>query len=382
MPVTSSMQDLPSYKVVVIGPANVGKSNIVTQFAHREFTPNYQTTIGIDFQVLRYTDMKLHLWDTAGEERYKLITLPYLRGSHVCVVVYRGNDQASFDNSRRMAEEAMNHHAPETCQFILVQNDFDSASDNHLDNPDNRDNHDGFLISARDFAREKKIPILRVSAKTGAGMDELENRIRCLVTQNAISKKARLDASDKQPIIVVPVPVLTLYDILSAIESAKQQMPDLRSQLEGISNFLDELSDPVKAKNITSASWNAFRTNLASLSISRDLTFLITGGVLLAAGATLLTLGIIAAVGVVLAITRMVQVFLMLAGAVSCLIGPSLIMMGRGQEPKLVSDIKSYVREFEHSPDKLTSSFESEKRGGCDFLNHSDDENNMSNRLN
>ena len=56
----------------------VGKTSVLIRFAEDSFTPNYVTTIGIDFRIrtieLGGKRMKLQLWDTAGQERYQSIT--------------------------------------------------------------------------------------------------------------------------------------------------------------------------------------------------------------------------------------------------------------------------------------------------------------------
>lgn len=153
--------------------------------------------------------------------------------------------------------------------------------------------------------------------------------------------------SDKERINLLGVPVNPLSSIIKAIESVKREMPDLATQLVGIADFLRVLSDPLEQARIEKSSWEAFRANLASLPISRDVTMLVAGGVLLVVGASLIILGIISALGVALYLTPMAQVYLMLAGAATGMIATCLLV--GGQDLKVVSEIKRYVRQYELS---------------------------------
>lgn len=61
------------FKVVLIGDAAVGKSQILARFARNEFTIDSKATIGVEFQtrtvVIDHKSVKAQIWDTAGQER-------------------------------------------------------------------------------------------------------------------------------------------------------------------------------------------------------------------------------------------------------------------------------------------------------------------------
>lgn len=81
-----------SFKILIIGDAAVGKSAILTRFSENSFLPNYQSTIGIDFnsRMIRVDQSicKLEIWDTAGQERFSTITANYYRGAQGALLVY------------------------------------------------------------------------------------------------------------------------------------------------------------------------------------------------------------------------------------------------------------------------------------------------------
>ncbi|KAL9980377.1 hypothetical protein ACROYT_G008954 [Oculina patagonica] len=71
-------------KVVVVGNGAVGKSSMIQRYCKGIFTKDYKKTIGVDFlerQIsVRSEDVRLMLWDTAGQEEFDAITKAYYRG--------------------------------------------------------------------------------------------------------------------------------------------------------------------------------------------------------------------------------------------------------------------------------------------------------------
>jgi small GTP-binding protein len=64
-----------SLKVAVVGDTTVGKSCILTHFAHGTFHRDVRPSIGTAFLAKVVTTSKgtarLHLWDTAGQEKFR-----------------------------------------------------------------------------------------------------------------------------------------------------------------------------------------------------------------------------------------------------------------------------------------------------------------------
>ena len=90
----------------MLGDSGVGKSSLVHRYTSDHFSPNFLPTIGIDYKIkhLRIEDkigkrnIRLAIWDSAGQERFRNITKQYFRGAHGMVLVYDCSDRASFDN--------------------------------------------------------------------------------------------------------------------------------------------------------------------------------------------------------------------------------------------------------------------------------------------
>ncbi|GLE08618.1 hypothetical protein PINS_up019922 [Pythium insidiosum] len=83
---------LAKYKLVFLGDQGVGKTSIITRFMYDTFDNAYQATIGIDFlsktMYMEDRTVRLQLWDTRGQERFRSLIPSYIRDSSVAVVAY------------------------------------------------------------------------------------------------------------------------------------------------------------------------------------------------------------------------------------------------------------------------------------------------------
>jgi len=87
-------------KILVIGNASVGKSNIISKYVNNTTELSYEMTIGIELAV-KYVIMndikyKLHIWDTAGQEMFRSISRMYYRDAKCCIIVYDITNRKSF----------------------------------------------------------------------------------------------------------------------------------------------------------------------------------------------------------------------------------------------------------------------------------------------
>jgi len=126
------MQELDmdvSLKVIVVGNGMVGKTSMITRFARGIMTDNYKKTIGTDFMEKEITvrrtgeQIKLMLWDTAGQEMFSQLTKQYYRGAGAVVFVFSTTDRASFLEVERWKGK-VEAECGRICQ-VLVQNKID-----------------------------------------------------------------------------------------------------------------------------------------------------------------------------------------------------------------------------------------------------------------
>ncbi|ELT90055.1 hypothetical protein CAPTEDRAFT_178029 [Capitella teleta] len=118
-------------KVVIVGNGAVGKSSMIQRYCKGIFTKDYKKTIGVDFlerQIeVNCEDVRLMLWDTAGQEEFDAITRAYYRGAQACVIAFSIVDRDSFEaiqDWKRKVEDEVGQ-----IPTVFVQNKMDLADE-------------------------------------------------------------------------------------------------------------------------------------------------------------------------------------------------------------------------------------------------------------
>ncbi|KAF9109062.1 hypothetical protein BGX27_008045 [Mortierella sp. AM989] len=117
------------YKIILIGESGVGKTNILSRFTQNEFTFESKSTIGIDFATVKSIQIdgkiiKVQIWDSAGQERYRAISVAFYRGAVGALLVYDLSKMWSFQNLKRWLSE-LKEHADPNIVLMLVGNKSD-----------------------------------------------------------------------------------------------------------------------------------------------------------------------------------------------------------------------------------------------------------------
>ena len=90
-----------TFKVLVVGEPNAGKTSFVSRSVHDMFSPERKPTRGVDYskqtiQWDEHTTVTLQFWDVAGQERLGTQTNIFFRGAHAAFVVYDVTDAATI----------------------------------------------------------------------------------------------------------------------------------------------------------------------------------------------------------------------------------------------------------------------------------------------
>ena len=88
-------------KIIVLGSSNVGKTSILHRGFDKEYNPNLLSTIGIDFKTKYFnfddSKIKVSYIDTAGQEKFRAISLNYLKGTDGAMLVYDVTKKNTFE---------------------------------------------------------------------------------------------------------------------------------------------------------------------------------------------------------------------------------------------------------------------------------------------
>ncbi|GMR37994.1 hypothetical protein PMAYCL1PPCAC_08189, partial [Pristionchus mayeri] len=116
------------YRLILIGDSTVGKSSLLKYFTEGRMAEMSDPTVGVDFyarmiELRPGLRVKLQLWDTAGQEKFRSITRSYYRNSVGVIIVYDITSRASFEHVPgwlREAEANVGGPYPGQCVFLLV----------------------------------------------------------------------------------------------------------------------------------------------------------------------------------------------------------------------------------------------------------------------
>jgi small GTP-binding protein len=182
-----SQDNSGSHKVVLLGDSRVGKTSIIARKLQGFQPQAANPTIGCHCSEIAVdiNDRKvlLQVWDTAGQEMYRALVPVYLRNARAALLVYDVADRESFISLGHWYDTLM-EVVPTTTATFLVGNKIDLEA--HVID-------DG---QAKQFAAAHNAEFVKVSAATGAGLDDL-----FLAIGKSVITGAALQLTGQQPVI-------------------------------------------------------------------------------------------------------------------------------------------------------------------------------------
>ena len=155
-------------KICLLGDVNVGKTSIASRFCKNSFTDNYINTIGGAYQQQNIVlnngaKIKLHIWDTSGQDRFRSMTNLYYRDAQVAILTYDVTNEQSL--------ESLNYWLNELNDKVEIDNMVLCLAGNKSDIEGSR--RQVSTAKGKAFAEEHNMIFYETSAKTGAGVKEL-----------------------------------------------------------------------------------------------------------------------------------------------------------------------------------------------------------------
>lgn len=120
------------FKILILGDSNSGKTSLLDRLVNNQFMNCYISTIGIDFNVKTIklddqTKVKLQIWDSCGQERFRSLTRSYYRNSSAFIICYDITSLKSFENAKFWIGEIEKYvDNPDVIQILVgTKNDLD-----------------------------------------------------------------------------------------------------------------------------------------------------------------------------------------------------------------------------------------------------------------
>ena len=116
------------FKIALLGDGGVGKTALKERFLGKGFQSSYMMTVGADFAIysteINGEQVKLQIWDLAGQDRFKEVRTAYYQGALGALMVYDVTRKDSAENLVHWKEELLKH-GNENPAMILVGNKID-----------------------------------------------------------------------------------------------------------------------------------------------------------------------------------------------------------------------------------------------------------------
>ena len=187
------MSEESVYKVLLLGDSAVGKTCFLLKYTDKTFQEIHMSTIGLDYRLKNMKlksgkNIKLQIWDTAGQDRFRAITKNYYKGANGIILIYDVTSSKTYDNVKSWVSQIREEASPNVVVY-LCGNKIDMTNEREISPED-----------GKKLAEEFGFPFIETSAKTGININEtfedLVERIDCIFSKlekdNGIQKKNKV----------------------------------------------------------------------------------------------------------------------------------------------------------------------------------------------
>ena len=159
------MSDECVYKVLLLGDTTVGKTCFLMKYTDKTFQDIHMATIGLDYRLKTMKlkngkNIKLQIWDTAGQDRFRAITKNYYKGSHGIILIYDVTNLQTFENVKTWVNQIREEASPNVVIYIAA-NKIDMEEERKVPKED-----------GEKLAEELGFPFVETSAKSGININE------------------------------------------------------------------------------------------------------------------------------------------------------------------------------------------------------------------
>ena len=178
-------------KIIILGSSEVGKTSIFDRYFNNEFRENQLATVGIDFQTkfFKFDGMNIKgvYTDTAGQEKFRAISVNYLKPANGVILVFDITKEDTFDAIEEWLKYLKDNNK-DNIEKILIGNKLDLENNRKVSKED-----------AEAFAKSNGCQYFECSAKTGQNINEALDEIARITF---LSKKGKTEGDKDKNIVL------------------------------------------------------------------------------------------------------------------------------------------------------------------------------------
>ena len=179
-----------NYKIIMVGESGAGKTTIVQRLVYGVFNEDLTATIGVEFKSCTIKangkNVKLQIWDTAGQEKFRSVAKSYFRNAIGALIVFDLTSMKSFDSVIEWLSDVQTLSHPNSV-VILVGNKCDLTDKRSVSRKE-----------AEALAERNNILYFETSAKDGTLINEIFIRMATEIS-NKIDSGALIPPQRSQP---------------------------------------------------------------------------------------------------------------------------------------------------------------------------------------
>ena len=155
----------PLYKILLLGDSTVGKTCFLLRYVDDSFLDLHMATIGLDYRLKtlileEQKIVKIQLWDTAGQDKFRAITRNYYKGASGIILIFDVTNIKSYENIKKWINE-IKEEISEKVSIVLIGNKIDNVQERKISKE-----------QGEKLSNEIGVKFFETSAKTGEGINE------------------------------------------------------------------------------------------------------------------------------------------------------------------------------------------------------------------
>ena len=127
------VENLEKVKIILLGDSGTGKTSLINIYEGKNFTEETTTTIGFQYirDEMEFNNKKyqIHIWDTAGQEKFRSVSKIYFKGADIIIFVYDISKKESFQSLVNFWVDYVKSLTNEEAVFGLLGNKIDLFED-------------------------------------------------------------------------------------------------------------------------------------------------------------------------------------------------------------------------------------------------------------